>query len=89
MKDLLEFIVTKIVDQPEEVSISEEKNERFYYTNLRLKVHPDDMGKIIGKGGKTIRSIRLLTRLPAISQNRRVNIELVEPDANPDPDSLS
>jgi predicted RNA-binding protein YlqC (UPF0109 family) len=79
MKDLLVYIVTKIVDHPDDVSVKEEKNEQFYTTNLFLQTNKEDMGKVIGKNGKIIKAIRHLVRLPAITQDRRVNIELVEP----------
>jgi hypothetical protein len=89
MKDLLEFIVTHLVDHPEEVSIEEEERDRYFDTNLILKVSPADMGKIIGKNGKVIRAIRHLVRLPAMAEQQRVNIELVEPDEDSHSHSLS
>lgn len=84
MKELLSFLIAKIVDHPEEVEVSETFGDdgQLPQINFLVKVHPDDMGKIIGKNGKIIKAIRHLVRLPSLSQNRRVNVELVEPEAS-------
>lgn len=81
MKDLLQFIVSQIVSYPEAIEIDEETDSVSRQTNLYLRVHPEDMGKIIGKRGKVIRGIRHLIRLAAINQDCRVNLELREPKA--------
>lgn len=76
MKNLLEFIVKSLVDKPEEVKIdSSEQGER---TILSFTVNPDDMGKIIGKGGKIIKAIRTLVRTKAIKDSQRVDVSLQE-----------
>jgi len=77
MKDLLSYIVEHIVSHPEEVEIEEDESEEGFI-NLRLRVHPEDMGIVIGKGGNIIRAIRNLLRVKAIEENKRVNLELVE-----------
>lgn len=79
MKDLLEFIVKSIVSKPEAVKIEESTNEAGD-TDLKLTVDASDMGTVIGKEGRIIRSIRSLVRIKAIRLGARVNIELLEPE---------
>ncbi len=76
MKTLLEFIIQNIVDKPEEVEIKEEKING--QTNFSLKVAPDDMGKVIGKKGKIIKSVRQLLRVKAFKSGEKVNLILEE-----------
>ena len=66
MKDTLLNIVSAIVDNPDKVEIKEEEVEGV--TNFIITVAPEDMGKIIGKGGKVIRAIRSVMKIPAIKQ---------------------
>ena len=77
MKKLLECIITAIVDHPKEVKI-EEKEETDGQLLIKITVHPEDMGKVIGKGGKIIKSIRRLAYILATKRKKRLNIELVE-----------
>lgn len=76
MKDLLSYIVTSLVSKPQAVEITQDANDGTI--NLNLKVDPQDMGLIIGKGGQTIKSIRKLLIIRAIAENVRVNLQLVE-----------
>lgn len=78
MKDLLDYIVKNIVTKPEDVVINEENREDGIA--FSLTVNPEDMGKIIGKGGKTIQAVRklLVARTLAENRNLRVNLTLVE-----------
>ncbi|MEA2020736.1 MAG: KH domain-containing protein [Patescibacteria group bacterium] len=76
MKELLHYIVERIVNNPEEVKIeTEEINDTL---NLKLKVAPEDMGLIIGKNGSTIQSLRNLLKTKAIKDDIRFNLELME-----------
>lgn len=78
MKDLLEYIVKNLVSKPEEVEIHENYEDNTI--TFSLKVAPEDMGMVIGKGGQTIKAIRklLVTRALAENQNLRVNLNLEE-----------
>lgn len=76
MKDTLNYIISAIVEKPDEVRVTEEENEGV--VNFSIKVAPDDMGKIIGKEGKVIKAIRNLMRIPAVLQNKKIYITLAE-----------
>lgn len=76
MKKALEFIVESIVEDSKKVEISEEEVNGII--NFTIKVAPSDMGRVIGKNGKVIRSIRNVIKIPAIKQNKKINIALFE-----------
>ena len=76
MKDTLTHIVKAIVQNPDDVLISE--TEADGVVALTITVNPSDMGRIIGKSGKVIRSIRNVMKIPAIKQNKRIDISLCE-----------
>ena len=76
MKDILLNIVTAIVDNAKAVEIKEEEIEGV--DNFIITVAPEDMGKIIGKGGKVIRAVRTVMKIPAIKQGKRIYITLAE-----------
>ena len=76
MKDILLNIVTAIVDNADGIEIKEEEIEGV--TTFTITVAPEDMGKIIGKGGKVIRAIRNVMKIPAIKQDKRIYITLAE-----------
>lgn len=76
MKKALEYIVSSIVDNPKDIEINEEEVDGII--TFTIKVAEEDMGKIIGKNGKVIRAIRNVMRIPAIKQNKRINISLSE-----------
>jgi uncharacterized protein len=76
MKDTLQFIVSAIVDNPDAVVIDESEEEGI--TNLIITVDPADMGKVIGKEGKVIRSIRNIMKVKAMKSDKRIKISLAE-----------
>ena len=76
MKELIEYVVKTLVDHPEDIRISEIEGERTIVFELRC--HPDDVGKVIGKSGKTVGAIRTLLSTVAARQNRRAMLEVVE-----------
>lgn len=77
MKELLAYIVENIVKIPEDVVVTE-TNGQFGDIVLELKVNPEDMGLVIGKGGKVIKSIRNLIRTKAIIDKKKVNLVLLD-----------
>jgi predicted RNA-binding protein YlqC (UPF0109 family) len=76
MKEFVEFLVTSIVTKPEEVKIEESINDTV--VDLTINVAQDDMGLLIGKGGRTIRSVRNLAKAKAIKEQVKVNIVINE-----------
>lgn len=77
MKDLLLYILKHLVENPDDVFVTETTNPSGEIL-LEVKVNPEDMGLIIGKGGKVIKSIRNLVRTKAIVENKRFNLVLLE-----------
>jgi predicted RNA-binding protein YlqC (UPF0109 family) len=76
MKQLIEDIAKALVDLPDEVIVSEVKGEQI--TVLELKVAASDLGKVIGKQGRTARSIRTLLGAAGMKLNRRFTLEILE-----------
>lgn len=74
--EFLSLIVTSLVDQKEAVHITETVDD--LGTLLTLSVSPDDMGAIIGRGGKTIEAIRTVLRVYGSKTERRVNLRILE-----------
>lgn len=77
MKDLALFILNNLVDHPESVAVAENETENGMVT-LTLTVAKEDMGRIIGKEGKTIRAIRDVIKILALKQNKYVDVVLAE-----------
>lgn len=73
----LEYIVKALVDHPEDVKIKRTVDEMGVLMNL--DVHPDDMGKVIGRAGNTAKAIRILLRVVGMKNNARVNLKINEP----------
>jgi predicted RNA-binding protein YlqC (UPF0109 family) len=76
MKNALQNIVTAIVENTEAVQIDEVEENGV--VTFSIKVAKEDMGKIIGKEGKVIRGIRNVMKIPAMKNNKKVIISLVE-----------
>jgi predicted RNA-binding protein YlqC (UPF0109 family) len=76
VKDLVTEIAKALVDIPEEVSVREVEGEQV--TVLELRVAPSDLGKVIGKQGRTARSIRTLLGAAGMKLNRRFTLEILE-----------
>ncbi len=77
-KDFLEYVVKSIVTKPEKVTVTRTVDDMGVL--LTLQVAKDDMGKVIGKGGQTAKSIRILLRVIGSKTNARVNMKIVEPE---------
>ena len=75
MKELVEYIAKALADDPSQVHVSEIEGESSII--LELRVGPDDMGRIIGKGGRTANAMRTLVRVLAAKQGKRVTLEIV------------
>ncbi|MGA3204719.1 MAG: KH domain-containing protein [Bryobacteraceae bacterium] len=76
MKNLVTEIAKALVDIPEEVVVTEIAGEQV--TVLELRVAPSDLGKVIGKQGRTARSIRTLLGAAGMKLNRRFTLEILE-----------
>jgi predicted RNA-binding protein YlqC (UPF0109 family) len=75
MKELVEYIAKALADEPTLVQVSEIEGESSLI--LELRVGPEDMGRIIGKGGRTANAMRTLVRVLAAKQGKRVTLEIV------------
>jgi uncharacterized protein len=76
MKELVEQIAKALVDQPDKVSVREVQGEQT--TVLELRVATEDLGKVIGKQGKTARSIRTLLAAAGMKVRKRFVLEILE-----------
>lgn len=76
MKELIEYLAKNLTAEPKKVLVEEEDIDG--RNIIKLHVAEEDMGKIIGKGGRIIKAIRTLLKIRAIRQNRRVYLELVD-----------
>ncbi len=77
MRELLEYLVRSLVDEPAQVRV-EEFEEDDGTLVLELSVADDDYGKIIGRGGRTAQALRTLIKAAAVKDNRRVLVDIVE-----------
>ena len=77
MREVIEMIVKALVDETETVDVREVE-QRNGATLIEVRVAPNDVGKIIGKQGKTIRALRSLARIAGSKKNRRYLLEIVE-----------
>ena len=76
MKELLELIAKSLVDRPDEVEVTEIEGEQT--TVLELKVAREDLGKVIGKQGRTARSIRTILASSGMKLKKRIVFEIIE-----------
>ncbi|HYA29057.1 MAG TPA: KH domain-containing protein [Acidobacteriota bacterium] len=76
MKELVQYLAKSLVSNPDAVEIKESENDGA--SVLELKVAKEDLGRIIGKQGRTAKSIRTLLNAAASRDNRRVVLEIVE-----------
>jgi predicted RNA-binding protein YlqC (UPF0109 family) len=76
MKDLIEFMVKALVDDPGEVNISEINDEKI--TRYELRVAKSDIGKVIGKRGRTAGAIRTIINAVSTKQGKRAELEIIE-----------
>lgn len=75
MQDVLEFILKNIVTSPSDIQVS--AADEGGVTHYTIAVHPDDVGRVIGKEGKVIKAIRTILRVIAIQQGVRVRVSVL------------
>ncbi|MCR5514871.1 MAG: KH domain-containing protein [Lachnospira sp.] len=75
MKELVEVIAKALVDNPDEVVVTEKKDGR----NIMIELHvaPSDMGKVIGKQGRIAKAIRAVVKAASTRENIKVDVEIV------------
>jgi uncharacterized protein len=78
MKNLLEFLLIHLCNHPEDVSVEESQTDR--ETVYTLHVHPEDMGRVIGKNGSIIQAIRSIAKVRAVKEGIRAQIVLADPE---------
>jgi predicted RNA-binding protein YlqC (UPF0109 family) len=76
MREAIEMVVKSLVDEGENVDVRE--IDRNGTTLIEVRVAPEDVGKIIGKQGRTIKALRSLARIAGAKKNRRYLVEIVE-----------
>jgi len=75
VKELVEFIARELVDNPDEVEVKEIAGETSVI--IELRVAPDDMGRVIGRDGRVANALRVLLRVVAAKQGKRVTLEII------------
>jgi predicted RNA-binding protein YlqC (UPF0109 family) len=76
MTELVEFLAKSLVDQPDEVNVR--THERGEQTVIELEVAPDDLGKVIGRQGRTARAIRILLTAASGRSRRRYTLDILD-----------
>ncbi len=75
MRELILYVAKQLVSEPDLVRVTE--TEERAYTVYQLEVGPDDMGKVIGRGGRIANALRVLVKTGAARSNRRAILEIV------------
>jgi len=75
MKELVEVIAKNLVDNPEEVVVTEEANGK--NVTIQLHVSQSDMGKVIGKQGRIAKAIRTVVKAASSNDNKKIDVEIV------------
>ena len=76
MRELVELLVRSLVDEPDAVDVREVESDGGVL--IELRVAPDDVGKVIGRQGRTIKAMRTLVHAAAIKTDRRAELEIIE-----------
>ena len=74
MSELLEILAKALVENPDQVRVTQTETDRCI--NLFLRVAPEDMGRVIGRQGKIARALRALVRAAAVKDGRKVNVDI-------------
>lgn len=75
MKEVVEVIIKALVDNPDEVVVTEKVSGR--NVTIQLHVAPSDMGKVIGKQGRIAKAIRSVVKAASSKDNKRVDVEII------------
>ncbi len=75
MKDLVEVIAKALVDNPNEVVVTEKEEGK--HVTIELHVAPSDMGKVIGKQGRIAKAIRSVVKAASLGDNKKVDVEII------------
>ncbi len=76
MKELIEFIASKLVDHPEQIVVTLQEDDE--NITIELRVAQEDLGKVIGKQGRTARAMRAVLAASMKGENKRTRLEIVE-----------
>lgn len=76
MRELIEFIAGKLVDHPEQIAVTRQEDEE--QVILELRVAQEDLGKVIGKQGRTARAMRAVLGAANTGEEKRIRLEIVE-----------
>ena len=76
MKELLLYIAQNLVDNPDDVTVTERETET--ETVFELRVNPSDIGKVIGRQGRIAKEIRILMRSVAQRQGKRISVDILD-----------
>jgi len=74
MRELVEILAKALVDNPDQVTVTQAETERSI--DVSLRVAQEDMGKVIGKQGKIAKAIRTVVKAAAVKDGRRVNVDI-------------
>jgi predicted RNA-binding protein YlqC (UPF0109 family) len=78
VKDLIEYIARSLTDEPEQVKVTQKRAGN--RTRIELQVEKQDMGRVIGKGGKVANAMRVLLRVAAARDGAQASLFVVEPE---------
>ena len=76
MKNFVEYLLVRLINHPDDLQVTEEESEEGL--RIMITVNPEDMGRVIGKGGKVIKAIRKLVQVKAARDGIYVRVEIVE-----------
>ena len=74
LESLLRFLARSLVDEPEKVEVSSRETDS--RVDLTLRVAQGDMGKVIGRRGRTVKAIRTVMKAASVKENKRINVEV-------------
>lgn len=76
--EFLHYVLTNLLDEPEQMELRHSVDDLGVL--LEVRVAEEDMGKLIGKGGQTVKALRVLLRLIGSKTNSRINLKVLDPE---------